>query len=260
MNLGKRSIFLALAALVMALAAPLPGAERKAAGSPATPKSTPAKPKPAAKPPRAIPLEPVKPVKPTKPASLARDPYLGAIVVDAADGRVLFEERADEKGYPASVLKLMLLLTAMEQIDAGKLSLEDEVKVSASAVTKEGADLQLKEGEVFKVEDMLYAVMIHSANDAAVALAEKLGGSLAGYLEISNRRAQELGMTNSRFVSANGLMISSGRFKGLCSRATLVIDGGNSVLHANLALDLMDGMDLDGLRGVLAHHANKVAV
>jgi D-alanyl-D-alanine carboxypeptidase (penicillin-binding protein 5/6) len=205
MNLGKRSIFLALAALVMALAAPLPGAERKAAGSPATPKSTPAKPKPATKPPRAIPLEPVKPVKPIQPASLARDPYLGAIVVDAADGRVLFEERADEKGYPASVLKLMLLLTAMEQIDAGKLSLQDDVTVSASAVTKEGADLQLKEGEVFKVEDLLYAVMIHSANDAAVALAEKLGGSLAGYLEISNRRAQELGMTNSHFVSANGL-------------------------------------------------------
>ena len=63
-----------------------------------------------------------------------------------------------------------------------------------------------------------------------------------------------------KFVSANGLMISSGRFKGLCSRATLVIDGGNSVLHASLALDLMDGMNLNGLQGVLAHHASTVAV
>lgn len=63
-----------------------------------------------------------------------------------------------------------------------------------------------------------------------------------------------------KFVSTNGLMISSGRFKGLCSRATLVIDGGNSVLHASLALDLMDGMDLNGLQGVLAHHASTVTV
>jgi len=63
-----------------------------------------------------------------------------------------------------------------------------------------------------------------------------------------------------KFVSTNGLMISSGRFKGLCSRATLVIDGANSVLHASLALDLMDDMDLNGLQGVLAHHASKAAV
>ncbi len=63
-----------------------------------------------------------------------------------------------------------------------------------------------------------------------------------------------------KFVSSNGLMISSGRFKGLCTRATLVIDGGNSVLHSCLALDLMVGMDLNGLQGVLAHHASTVAV
>ena len=81
---------------------------------------------------------PVTPVVPKKP-SRARNPYLGAIVVDAADGRVLFEDQADAKGYPASVLKLMLLLTAMEQIKEGRLSLQDEVTVSAHAVTNEGA-------------------------------------------------------------------------------------------------------------------------
>ena len=147
---------------------------------------------------------PLTPVVPGKP-SLARDPYLGAIVVDAADGRVLFEDQADAKGYPASVLKLMLLLTAMEQIKEGRLSLQDEVTVSAHAVTKEGADLKLREGEILKIEDMLYALMIHSANDVAIAMAEKLGGSLAGYLEIINRRAGELGMLNSQFFSASGL-------------------------------------------------------
>jgi serine-type D-Ala-D-Ala carboxypeptidase (penicillin-binding protein 5/6) len=155
-------------------------------------------------PPKAAPKPAPKPAAPKTP-TLAREPYLGAIVVDAEDGRVLFEDNADAKGYPASVLKLMLLLTAMEQIKAGTLTLEDEVPVHASAVSSDGANLKLKEGESFPVAEMLYASMMHSANDAATALAEKLGGSLSGYLEIINRRAQELGMVNSRFVSASGL-------------------------------------------------------
>lgn len=147
---------------------------------------------------------------PRPKSTVAREPYLGAIVVDAADGRVLFEENADAAGYPASVLKLMLLLTAMEQIKAGQLTLKDPVPVRATAVSTEGADLKLKEGESFTVEEMLYACMMHSANDAAMALAEKLGGTQAGYLEHINRRAAELGMNSSRFVSPSGLGLNNG--------------------------------------------------
>ncbi len=170
---------------------------------PKTAAKKPAAKKPAAKKPAAK-KPPAAPAVPRKP-SLAREPYLGAIVVDAADGRILFEQNADTKGYPASVLKLMLLLITMEQIQAGQLTLQDEVPVSASAVSGEGANLKLKEGEVFTVEEILYALMMHSANDAALAMAEKLGGSLQGYLEISNRRAGELGMLSSQFHSASGL-------------------------------------------------------
>ena len=137
--------------------------------------------------------------------TVAREPYLGAIVIDATTGRVLFEDQADAKGYPASVLKLMLMLITMEQMDAGKLTLKDRVTVSANAVTDEGASLDLREGESFPLEDMCYALMIHSANDVAVAVAEKLGGSVQGYLEIINRRARELGMSSSEFHSPNGL-------------------------------------------------------
>ncbi|MDB6071117.1 MAG: Serine-type D-Ala-D-Ala carboxypeptidase [Verrucomicrobiales bacterium] len=164
--------------------------------------SAPAKPMPKKV---AVPAKPAPAAKPAKPATLAREPYLGAIVVDADSGQTVFEDRADAQGYPASVLKLMLLLTAMEQIRDGRLTLQDEVPVSARAVLNEGADLQLKEDEVFTAEDMLYALMIHSANDAAVAMAEKLGGSVEGYLAHINRRAQELGMKNSHFVSPSGL-------------------------------------------------------
>jgi serine-type D-Ala-D-Ala carboxypeptidase (penicillin-binding protein 5/6) len=157
------------------------------------------------KPPKARPV-PEKPQKPVAaPYTVAREPYLGAIVLDANDGSVLFEKDADAMGHPASVLKLMLLLISMEQVQAGKLKLTDPVTVGPAAVGSEGADLKLKVGEVFTVEELLYACMMHSANDAANCLAERLGGSLAGYVEMSNARAQTLGMVNSKFYSASGL-------------------------------------------------------
>lgn len=178
-------------------AKPAPARTAKTPPAKTIPPKTAAK-KPAARKPAAAPAVPQKP-------SVAREPYLGALVVDAADGRILFEQNADATGHPASVLKLMLLLISMEQIQAGHLSLQDEVPVSARAVSGEGANLKLKEGEVFTVESILYALMIHSANDAALAMAEKLGRSLQGYLAMSNRRARELGMENSQFHSASGL-------------------------------------------------------
>jgi D-alanyl-D-alanine carboxypeptidase (penicillin-binding protein 5/6) len=141
----------------------------------------------------------------TKPHTVAKDPYLGAIVLDADTGRVLFEDNADAKGYPASVLKLMLMLITMEKVEQGKLDLKDPVPVSVNAVGIDGANLKLAEGETFPLEDMLYALMIHSANDVAVAVAEKLAGSVEGYVSLINRRAQALGMGNSEFHSPNGL-------------------------------------------------------
>ena len=109
--------------------------------------------------------------KPARSKSIARDPWLGAIVLDAATGKVLFEDQANAKGYPASVLKLMDLLIILEKIEQKQLTLQDQVLVSAKASHTGGSRVWLKEKESFTVDEMLYALMIQSANDAAVALA-----------------------------------------------------------------------------------------
>ena len=96
--------------------------------------------------------------------------------MDAATGKVLYEDQADAKGYPASVLKLMDLLIILEKIEQKQLSLQDQVPVSAKASQTGGSQVWLAEKESFTVDEMLYALMIQSANDAAVALAEKVGG------------------------------------------------------------------------------------
>ncbi len=144
-------------------------------------------------------------------AHTARNPYLGAIVVDAASGRVLFEDHADAKGYPASVLKLMDLLILLEKIQQGQLSLQDQVVASAKASRTGGSRVYLKEAESFPLDEMLYALMVQSANDAAVALAEKVGGSTEAFVDLMNQRAAALGMKNTLFHSVHGLPPSAGQ-------------------------------------------------
>ena len=141
----------------------------------------------------------------------ARAPYLGAIVLNAASGRVLFEDHADAKGYPASVLKLMDLLLCLEKIERGQLSLQDQVTVSAKASHTGGSRVWLAEKESFTLDEMLYALMVQSANDAAVALAEKLAGSTEGFVQLMNKRAKELGMAGTVFHSVHGLPPGAGQ-------------------------------------------------
>jgi serine-type D-Ala-D-Ala carboxypeptidase (penicillin-binding protein 5/6) len=142
---------------------------------------------------------------------ISRDPWLGAIVVDAATGKVLYENQADAKGYPASVLKLMDLLIILEKLEQKQLSLQDQVPVSAKASHIGGSRVWLAEKESFTLDEMLYALMVQSANDVAVALAEKVGGSTDGFLELMNRRAKELGMTSTVFHSVHGLPPAAGQ-------------------------------------------------
>ena len=143
--------------------------------------------------------------------TISRDPWLGAIVMDASTGKVLYENQADAKGYPASVLKLMDLLIILEKIERKQLSLQDPVPVSANASKTGGSQVWLAEKESFSVDEMLYALMVQSANDAAVALAEKVAGSTAGFIELMNRRAKELGMTSTVFHSVHGLPPAAGQ-------------------------------------------------
>jgi D-alanyl-D-alanine carboxypeptidase (penicillin-binding protein 5/6) len=136
---------------------------------------------------------------------ISRDPYLGAIVVDAATGRVLFQDQPDAKGYPASMLKLMDLLIILERVERHQLSFQDPATVSRKAAKTGGSQVWLAEKEVFTVDDLLYALMVQSANDAAVALAEKVAGTTDAFVQLMNQRAAQLGMTSTQFHSVHGL-------------------------------------------------------
>jgi serine-type D-Ala-D-Ala carboxypeptidase (penicillin-binding protein 5/6) len=149
--------------------------------------------------------------KSARNATFARDPYLGAIVLEAATGKVLFEDQADARGCPASLLKMMDLLLILEKVERRELSLRDPVPVSAKAAKAGVSKVWLSPGETFTVDEMLYALMVQSANDAAVALAEKVGGSTDGFVQLMNRRAKELGMTGTVFHSVHGLPPARGQ-------------------------------------------------
>lgn len=136
---------------------------------------------------------------------ISRTPYVGAIVVDAASGDVIFEENADARAYPASVTKLMTFFVVMDRVVAGQLTLDAPVTVSAEAAKTGGSQVYLKQGEVFTIDDLLYALMISSANDAAVALAVHVAGSKEAFVELMNQKARELGLTNTVFRSPHGL-------------------------------------------------------
>lgn len=136
---------------------------------------------------------------------VSREPYLSAIVTDAATGAVLFEDNADAPTYPASVTKLMTFAVVMERVNAGQLRLEDRLTVTAEAAHTGGSQVYLKQGEVFTIEEMLYALMVPSANDAAVALAIHVAGSKEAFVELMNAKAREFGMRHTEFHSPHGL-------------------------------------------------------
>jgi D-alanyl-D-alanine carboxypeptidase (penicillin-binding protein 5/6) len=147
----------------------------------------------------------VAPAEAGAPAKPADHDYTGAIVIDAADGKVLFEDGADVAAYPASVTKLMNLLLCVEAIEAGKARLSDKITVTAEESKMGGSQVFLKEGEVFPFEDMLYAMMVQSANDAALACANHIGGSREAFVAAMNARAAQLGMGHTKFVTPHGL-------------------------------------------------------
>ncbi len=144
-------------------------------------------------------------------AAVSRSPYAGAIAVDAATGRVLFEDNADARLYPASVTKLMVLLVLLEAVEAGRLDLDEPVTVTDQAAKTGGSQVYLKTGEVFPVNELLYALVVESANDAAVALAIHYAGSKASFVDLMNSRAREIGMTNTTFHSVHGLPPGKGQ-------------------------------------------------
>ena len=128
-----------------------------------------------------------------------------AVLMEASTGKVLFEKNADAALPPASVTKVMTMLLVLEAIDAGSISLSDTVRISDYASTMGGSQVYLKAGEEMTVDDLLKSVIVASANDAAVALAEHVCGSEQAFVARMNERAAELGMQNTVFKNTNGL-------------------------------------------------------
>ena len=123
-----------------------------------------------------------------------------AIVLDGATGRVLYEKDADSRSLVASTTKIMTALVVCEQCNV-----LDRVKIPKEAVGIEGSSMYLKEGEVLTVQELLYGMMLHSGNDAAVALAIYCGGTVEGFAELMNDKARLLGLTGTHFQNPNGL-------------------------------------------------------
>ena len=123
-----------------------------------------------------------------------------AIVMDAATGRVIFEKNADSQSLIASTTKIMTALIVCEQCNV-----LDRMRIPKEAVGIEGSSMYLQEGEVLTIQELLYGLMLHSGNDAAVALALYCGGTVEGFAELMNDKARNLGMTGSHFVNPNGL-------------------------------------------------------
>ncbi len=128
-----------------------------------------------------------------------------AVLMDTATGTVLYAKNADQALPPASVTKIMTLLLFMEEVDSGNISLDEELTVSEYAASMGGSQVYLEPGETMRAEDMLKSVIIASANDAAVTLAEKVAGSEEAFVGRMNERAAELGMSNTHFENATGL-------------------------------------------------------
>ncbi len=139
-----------------------------------------------------------------------RPNYKAVLMADADTGRVLFVEQEHRKVYPASLVKLMSVLLTFEAIEAGKTSLESIVVTSTKASKIGGTQVFLKEGEEFTVRELLKAMIVRSANDATLAMAEHVSGNEDSFVRLMNQRAKELGMAHTEFHSPHGLPPSRG--------------------------------------------------
>ena len=128
-----------------------------------------------------------------------------AILMDAESGKILYEKNIDEKLPMASMTKIMSMLLIMENIENGSLKYDDKVLISENASGMGGSQVFLQAGEEYTVDSLLKCIAIASANDAVVAMAEKISGSVDAFVELMNKRASELGLKNTNFTNPHGL-------------------------------------------------------
>jgi D-alanyl-D-alanine carboxypeptidase len=152
-------------------------------------------------------------------------PKYAAIVVDAKTGEVLYEQAPDAHRYPASITKIMTMYLAFEELSQGHLSLKDTLVVSPHAAAQAPSKIGIRQGGTIAVGDAMNAIAVKSANDMAVAMAEKMGGSESHFAEMMTAKAKQLGMNNTQFVNASGLpdtrQLTTARDISILSRAVL---------------------------------------
>ena len=183
------------------------------------------------------------------------------LLIDAASGKVLFADNATYPWYPASVTKLMTLYTTLSEIKAGRVTPNTLLTVSHNAAAQQPTKMGFKVGTTVTIDNAIKMLMVKSANDMAVTIAEGVGGSIEGFADLMNANAKKLGMTQSNFVNPNGLPadnhVTSARDLGILARALITdfpqydaywhihsIRYGNRVIHNyNKLLDRYPGAD-----------------
>jgi D-alanyl-D-alanine carboxypeptidase (penicillin-binding protein 5/6) len=132
-------------------------------------------------------------------------PYVAALLMEPRTGQILFEQEIHKPWPPASLTKMMLMLIVMEKVKQGAITLGDPVEVSARASKMGGSQVYLKQGEKFSLVELMKAIVIHSANDASEAVAEKIAGDADAFVVMMNQRAHELGLKDTKYFNAHGL-------------------------------------------------------
>ena len=151
-----------------------------------------------------------------------------AILLDTVSGRVLYEKQPDQRALIASTTKIMTALIICEQCNV-----LDRMRIPKEAVGIEGSSLYLQEGEVLTLQELLYGLMLHSGNDAAVALAIYCGGTVEGFAQLMNDKAHRLGLTNTHFENPNGLD-SPGHYSTARDLAVLTAYAMNNPIFARI--------------------------
>lgn len=128
-----------------------------------------------------------------------------AILMESSTNKVIFEKDSHKKMAPASMTKIMTMLLTMESLEKGNIKLDDDVQVSKRAQDMGGTQIYIEAGSTVKVEDLIKGIGIASANDAAVAMAEKIGGTVENFVSMMNKKAEELGCTDTNFKNPHGL-------------------------------------------------------
>ncbi len=160
--------------------------------------------------------------------------YTAAYVIDAATGRVLFAENEHKPLPTASMAKMMTLLITLEEIKSGNLSWDSPVTVSAKASKMGGSQVFLRAGSVWPVKNLVIATMVHSANDCAQALADKIGGSTESFADLMNRRAEELKLTDTKFFDPHGLPATDPSRNDVMAAHDLAILGMELMKHPQM--------------------------